>query len=158
MPGLDGVATIRALASRGRSPRAVALTTFDDDELVLEALRAGAVGYLLKDSPLDDLIQAIRAAAEGETFLQPSVATKVVAELVRRGAPPASAAGRLPNLSERELEVLRELALGASNRQIAARLGLAEGTVKNLVSAILEKLDVPDRTNAALRAREAGLA
>jgi DNA-binding NarL/FixJ family response regulator len=157
MPGMDGVTATRALTTRYPAVRVLALTTFDDDELIFEALRAGAAGYLLKDSPLERLVEAVGVAATGQSFLQPSVATKVIAELARRDPPPAPASAEIEALSERERAVLGELARGASNREIARRLQLAEGTVKNYVSAILAKLDAPDRINAALKARDLGL-
>jgi DNA-binding NarL/FixJ family response regulator len=135
----------------------VALTTFEDDELVFEVLRAGAVGYLLKDAPIARLVEAILAAARGESVLQPSVASKVLAELSRLASAPPPAANELSRLSERERDVLRLVARGASNKEIAAALFLAEGTVKNHVTNILTKLEVNDRTQAALRARELGL-
>ena len=137
--------------------RGIVVTTFDDDELVFDGLRAGAVGYLLKDVSSDKLVEAIRAAARGESFLQPSIAAKVLAEfnrLERSAAPPPPLA---EPLSERELEILRLLAAGDSNKEIAAALFIAEGTVKNHVTNILGKLDARDRTQAALRARELGL-
>jgi DNA-binding NarL/FixJ family response regulator len=160
MPGLDGVAATRRLRATVPECRVVALTTFDDDEYVFEALRAGAVGYLLKDAPSERLVEAIRAAARGESFLQPSVASKVVAEFSRLAprAAEQAASGPASLLSERELEVLRLLARGASNKEIAAALFVAEGTVKNHVTSILTKLKVTDRTQAALRARELGIA
>jgi DNA-binding NarL/FixJ family response regulator len=156
MPDVDGVAATRSLRTTLPTCRVVALTTFEDDELVFEALRAGAVGYLLKDVSSERLLDAVRSAARGETVLQPSVATKVVAELSRlaeRASPAATAHG----LSDREMEVLRFLARGASNKEIASALSIAEGTVKNHVTNILTKLEVSDRTNAALKARELGL-
>lgn len=153
MPRLDGVAATRRMRVACPTCRVVALTTFDDDEYVFEALRAGAVGYLLKDAPSERLLEAIRAAARGEAFLQPSIASKVVAEIARLGPRSTVDAG----LSDREAEVLRRLAHGASNKQIAASLFLSEGTVKNHVTSIFAKLGVADRTQAALRARELGL-
>jgi DNA-binding NarL/FixJ family response regulator len=139
--------------------RVLVLTTFDDDEDVFSALRAGAVGYLLKDVSSDRLVEAILAAARGESVLQPSVAAKVLARFA--GMPDDSAAPRpqplVVPLSDRELEVLRLLAGGASNREIAGRLYLAEGTVKNHVTNVLAKLGARDRTQAALRARALGL-
>lgn len=155
MPKLDGVATTRRLRTALPSCRVVVLTTFDDDAYVLEGLRAGAVGYLLKDASSERLVEAVRAAARGESVLQPSVATKVVAEIAR-GAPRA-VDPRASALSTREMEVLRLLAHGQSNKQIAKALFLAEGTVKNHMSNILTKLEVEDRTQAALRARELGI-
>jgi DNA-binding NarL/FixJ family response regulator len=158
MPVLDGVAATRRLRATGVDSRVIVLTTFDDDENVFEALRAGAVGYLLKDAPTEKLYEAIRVAARGESFLQPSVAARVVAEFARL----AGQAPRIPQpltepLSMRELEILGLLAEGASNKEIAAQLVLAEGTVKNHVTSILEKLGVSDRMRAALKAREMGI-
>lgn len=159
MPVMDGVEAIRRLTETGARARVVALTTFDDDESVLDALRAGAVGYLLKDVPPAQLLEAIRAAAAGQSFLQPSVAARVVAELQRLPSRTSRGNRALAEpLSERELEVLAELARGLTNREIAERLHLAEGTVKNHVTQILAKLEVADRTRAALKARQLGLA
>jgi DNA-binding NarL/FixJ family response regulator len=157
MPGLDGVAATRRLTETKCPCKVIALTTFDDDDSVFEALRAGAVGYLLKDVGSARLFDAIRAASRGESFLEPSVASKVVAEFARlsRGSPPAPPSSG--PLSERELDVLRCLARGASNKEIAAQLRIAEGTVKNHMTNIFEKLDVDDRTQAALKARDLGL-
>jgi DNA-binding NarL/FixJ family response regulator len=155
MPTLDGVAATRRLRTQLPECRVVALTTFDDDEYVFEALRAGAVGYLLKDASAERLVEAIRAASRGESLLGPSVASKVVAEFARLASRPPSTPPA--GLSEREIDVLRLLARGASNKQIAASLFLAEGTVKNHVTNILSKLGVDDRTQAALRARELGV-
>lgn len=158
MPVLDGVAATRQLRQEQPGCRVIVLTTFDDDEFVFDGLRAGAVGYLLKDTPSEKLVEAIRAAARGESFLQPSVAAKVVAEFARlanQDTPPNQLLEE--PLSERELEILGYLAQGASNKEIAAALFIAEGTVKNHVSHILRKLDVRDRTQAALKARDIGL-
>jgi DNA-binding NarL/FixJ family response regulator len=157
MPGVDGVAATRRLRVQLPSCQIVALTTFEDDELVFEVLRAGAVGYLLKDAPLARLIEATLAAARGESVLQPSVATKVIAELSRLAAAPPPANSALDRLSDREREVLRLIARGASNKEIATSLFVTEGTVKNHVTSILAKLEVSDRTQAALRARELGV-
>ncbi len=159
MPVLDGVAATRRLLAAHPTTRVIVVTTFDDDELVFDGLRAGAVGYLLKDVSSDKLVEAIRAAARGESFLQPSIAAKVLAEfnrLERQATPPRPAPLAEP-LSERELEILRLLAAGDSNKEIAAALFIAEGTVKNHVTNILGKLDARDRTQAALRGRELGL-
>lgn len=160
MPVLDGVAATRRLRAAQPDCRVILLTTFDDDEYVFEGLRAGAAGYLLKDAPSARLVEAIKAAARGESFLQPSVAAKVVAELNRLAgqAPALAAPPGLPEpLSEREVEILRLVAGGASNKEIAAQLFLAEGTVKNHVTNILGKLGVTGRLQAANRARELGL-
>jgi DNA-binding NarL/FixJ family response regulator len=155
MPVLDGVAATRRLRVEHPEVRVLALTTFDDDEDVFAALRAGAVGYLLKDVSGDRLVEALLAAARGESVLQPSVAAKVVARFAQ--LPQADPAPRpqplVVPLSDRELEVLRLLAEGSSNREIAAALFLAEGTVKNHVTNVLAKLGARDRTQAALRAR-----
>ena len=156
MPVLDGVAATRKLRVALPDCQVVALTTFDDDEFVFEGLRAGAVGYLLKDASSERLLEAIRGAARGDSFLQPSIASKVIAEFSRlpaRAPSPAEA----PLLSSREGEVLRLLARGTSNKEIAGALFVAEGTGKNHVTSILTKLRVDDRTQAALRARDLGL-
>ena len=126
--------------------------------MVFDGLHAGALGYLLKDAPSEKLSEAIRLAARGESFLQPSVAAKVVAEFARLTSKPAMHAKALVEpLSDRELEILRLITDGASNREIAGILFLAEGTVKNHVTNILGKLGVRDRTQAALKARDTGL-
>jgi DNA-binding NarL/FixJ family response regulator len=159
MPVLDGIAATRRLRVEQPEVRVLALTTFDDDEDVFAALRAGAVGYLLKDVASDRLVEGLLAAARGESVLQPSVAAKVVA---RFALMPDDAAPRpqplVVPLSDRELEVLRLLGDGCSNREIATALFLAEGTVKNHVTNVLAKLGARDRTQAALRARALGLA
>jgi DNA-binding NarL/FixJ family response regulator len=158
MPVLDGVAATRRLKENAHPARVIVLTTFDDDETVFDGLRAGAVGYLLKDASSEKLLEAIRAAARGESFLQPSIAAKVLAEFSRlesRPAPPPP--GPIEPLSGRELDILRALAAGHSNKEIAAQLYITEGTVKNHITNILGKLDARDRTQAALRARELGI-
>jgi DNA-binding NarL/FixJ family response regulator len=158
MPVLDGVAATRRLHEEQPECRVIVLTTFDDDELVFDGLRAGAVGYLLKDAPSEKLAEAIRVAARGETFLQPSVAAKVVAEFARLSRKTVTTANPvIEPLSEREIEILRLIAQGASNREIAGTLFLAEGTVKNHVTSILGKLEARDRTQAALKAKDCGL-
>lgn len=158
MPLVDGVTATRRLHEELPECRVIALTTFENDEYVFECLRAGAVGYLLKDAPSENLFAAIRAAARGESFLQPSVTTRVIAEFTRLSDPPKPSLSELVEpLSEREREILRLISQGASNREIADKLFITEGTVKNHVSNILSKLDVRDRTQAALKARELGL-
>ncbi|UJR87019.1 response regulator [Sandaracinus amylolyticus] len=154
MPVLDGVAATRRLQVQQPRCKVVVLTTFDDDEVIFEGLRAGAVGYLLKDASTAQLGEAIRAAARGESFLEPSVASKVIAELSRLRARPAAASTLV---TARELDVLRYLGRGASNKEIAAALFVTEGTVKNHVTSIFEKLGVTSRTEAAIRAKELGL-
>jgi DNA-binding NarL/FixJ family response regulator len=154
MPVLDGVAATRRLRVEQPGVRVLALTTFDDDEDVFAALRAGAVGYLLKDVSADRLVEALLAARRGESVLQPSVAAKVVAQFARLpDAPRPRPQPLVVPLSDRELDVVRLLADGRSNREIAAELFLAEGTVKNHVTNVLAKLGARDRTQAALRAR-----
>jgi DNA-binding NarL/FixJ family response regulator len=158
MPVLDGVAATRELRATRPGTRILVLTTFDEDEQIFAALRAGAAGYLLKDCDSAHLAEAIEAVHRGDSFLQPVIAARVIAEFTRRGpAPGNSPPPLLEPLSERETDVLRTLAHGASNKEIAAALGLAEGTVKNHVSNILGKLGVLDRTQAALRARDLGI-
>ena len=158
MPGMDGVEATWRLRERWPQARIIILTTFDDDEYVFEGLRAGALGYLLKDVSGQELAEAVRTVAAGGALVEPSVARKVLAEFARLAPPARSVEEGLPEpLTEREREVVRLLAEGLSNREIAERLSLAEGTVKNHVTNILQKLGVRDRTQAALRAREGGL-
>ncbi|HYN87604.1 MAG TPA: response regulator transcription factor [Ardenticatenaceae bacterium] len=159
MPELDGVAATRLLTERFPDIGVIILTTFDDDEYVFDGLKAGARGYLLKDISSDEMSAAIRAVAGGGALIQPSIARKVVSEFSRlaaRSAPHTSVSGETPPgiaLTERELEVLRALAEGLSNREIAERLVITEGTVKNHISNLLAKLDVRDRTQAVLKAQ-----
>ena len=158
MPVLDGVAATRRLRSLQPKSKVIVLTTFDDDDYVFEGLRAGAVGYLLKDASSEKLGEAIRAAACGESFLQPSVAAKVIAEFTRvTDKRPQPHQPLVEPLSGRELEILSLIAKGDSNKEIAAALLIAEGTVKNHVTNILGKLAVRDRTQAALKGVELGL-
>ena len=171
MPQMSGVEATRALRERGDRPRILILTTFDDDQYVFDALKAGAAGYVLKDLPAAALAAAIRTVHTGGVHLDPSVASKVVAELARlhAPAPPAAATpapppimpasdGLVEELTPREHEVLRLLATGASNREIGAQLFISEGTVKNHISNILGRLGLRDRTQAAIYAKEHGLA
>lgn len=158
MPDMDGVEATRTLVERWPDAKVIILTTFDDDEYVFEGLRAGALGYLLKDVSIQELADAIRAVAAGGVLIEPSVARKVVAEFARLIDPKPKAADELDEpLSPREQEILRLLAHGLTNREIASRLYLAEGTVKNYVTNILGKVGARDRTQAALRAREMGI-
>lgn len=156
MPELDGIeATRRILADQGAAPRVVMLTTFDLDEYVYEALRAGASGFLLKDVPPEHLVSGIRAVMSGEALLAPAITRRVIEEFVRR--PPARLQTPPPALGEltpRELEVLRELARGASNSEIARRLFVSETTVKTHVARILMKLQLRDRVQAVVFAYE----
>jgi DNA-binding NarL/FixJ family response regulator len=160
MPEMDGVVATRALHKQFPEVGVIILTTFDDDEYVFEGLKAGARGYLLKDVSSDELAAAVRAVAAGKALIQPSIARKVVAEFSRlAGAAPGQAGaasrpgGLDEQLTEREREVLRALAAGLSNKEIADRLAITEGTVKNHVSSLLGKLEVRDRTQAVLKAQ-----
>lgn len=158
MPEMDGVEATRQLVVGDAHALIIILTTFDDDQYVFEGLRAGALGYLLKDVSGAELAEAIRTVNAGGALIEPSVARKMVAEFAR--IVPVSkerAKSLVEPLTEREEEVLRLLAQGLTNREIGQRAHLAEGTVKNYVSAILNKIGARDRTQAALRARELGL-
>lgn len=157
MPRYDGLWFLDALTERGIEVPVLVLTTFDDDTQVLEALRRGARGYLLKDVTVDQLSHAVQALADGGTLIAPSITDRLVRAL-RSGPPPAGAPASVTEpLTEREVEVLRLVAEGYSNRQIAGLIHLAEGTVKNHISAILVKLGARDRTNAVLRAIRDGV-
>jgi len=154
MPRVDGVEVTRRLGVEAPTCRVVILTTFDDDDLLFAALRAGASGYLLKDAAAPQLLDAIAAAARGQSVLAPRVVGKVLAEFARL---PGRAPTEPIQLSPRELEVLTLLARGAANKEIATSLGITEGTVKNHMTSLFTKLGVSQRTQAALRARELGL-
>lgn len=159
MPILNGVETTRRVLESHPSMRVLVLTTFHEDEEIFEALRAGACGYLLKDTPSRRLVEAIQAAVRGESVIEPTVAAKVVAEFNRLsslGSPAVEAAP--PLLSSRELDVIRQVARGRTNKEIASALNVTEGTVKNHLTNIYTRLGVLDRTQAALKARELGLA
>ena len=169
MPTLNGIHATRRIVQQLPGVKVLVLTTYDGDEWLFDALRAGACGYLLKDSDGDAIVAAIRGAVAGEVHLDPHVAGKVLAEFNRVGeahppppVTPRQASGAdeplFETLSERELAVLQELAQGKSNQEIAATLFLAEGTVKNYVSTIMAKLHANDRTQAAVYALKRGLA
>ncbi|MES2695141.1 MAG: response regulator transcription factor [Verrucomicrobiota bacterium] len=166
MPVMTGVEATRVIAACAGAPRVIVLTTFDEDAEVFAALRAGAVGYLLKARSAEKLCGAIRAAAQGSSVLEPSIAARLMAGVDRAAASHASASAPTPArkhpplpdpLSARELEVLTFLASGCSNKEIGVRLKISEGTVKNHMTQVLGKLGALDRTQAALRARELGL-
>jgi DNA-binding NarL/FixJ family response regulator len=155
MPVLDGLEATRRITKNGSAVRIVILTTFDLDEYVFQALRAGASGFLLKDAPADEIVRAIRIAAAGEALLAPSVTRRLIERF--SGQTPRTEAPRLRELTEREREVLLLVARGFSNSEIAARLFLGETTVKTHVAHILGKLGVRDRVQAVVLAYESGL-
>lgn len=151
MPRMNGLEFLQSAGAAGRLPPTIILTTFDDDELVIGGIRAGAKGYLLKDVSLKQLVTAIQCVATGGTLIQPALT-----ERIRQGLARGISADVSERLTQRETEILRLMAAGYSNQEIAAALDLAEGTVKNHVSAILGKLGVGDRTRAVLKAIEQG--
>ncbi|MEU1281913.1 response regulator transcription factor [Streptomyces sp. NPDC005805] len=162
MPELDGLAAARELldppAGVVHRPKVLMLTTFDVDDYVYEALRAGASGFLLKDAPPADLIAAVRVVAAGDALLAPSVTRRLIAEFAaQRPAPRRDPALRLNGLTPRETEVLELMARGLSNQEIAGRLVLAEQTVKTHIGRVLAKLDLRDRAQAVIFAYESGL-
>ncbi|MBB1482724.1 response regulator transcription factor [Tessaracoccus sp. MC1865] len=157
MPRLDGVAaTQRILAGPGSRPKILVLTTFDLDEYVWSAVRAGASGFLLKDVAPDDLVHAVRVVARGESMLAPALIGRLLEQFTRRPSPGVTPEV-LGSLSERELDVVRLVARGLSNAEIGARLYLSETTVKTYVSRVLGKLDLRDRVQVAVLAYESGL-
>ncbi len=156
MPRLDGIGVLEALRTREPAPACLILTTFDDDEALLNGMRAGAKGYLLKDVSLEHLTAAIRALAEGRTMITPALTERVLRGLMGLGDGAGGFTAPEP-LTERETEILRLMAGGYSNKEIARALGVAEGTVKNHVSSVLSKLGVRDRTRAVLKAVDLGL-
>lgn len=156
MPGKSGLDVLRELSDAGKLPPTIILTTFDDDELVLNGIRAGARGYLLKDVALEELVAAVKTVADGKSMVKPAVTERLLKGLSR--APTEFASLDRPDpLTERETEILRLMAGGYSNKEIAGALNVAEGTVKNHVSNILSKLGVRDRTRAVLKAFELGV-
>lgn len=160
MPRLNGVEATRQITRELPETRVIVLTTFEDDDEVYEAITAGATGYLLKASPSERVIEAIELTARGESFIEPSVTAKLLTHFSRLAADHTKREAPQPlaePLSSRELDVLRHLASGRSNKEIAHELGIAEGTVKNHMSNVIGKLGALDRTQAALRARELGL-
>jgi DNA-binding NarL/FixJ family response regulator len=158
MPGMDGVEATRRIVGRWPEARIIILTTFDDDVYIFEGLRAGALGYMLKDVSGAELTEAIRKVAAGGALIEPSVARKVLAEFTRLAPQVPSDPAFLPEpLTLRERDILSGLVKGLTNKEIAVRLSLTEGTVKNYVTVLFQKLGVQDRTQAALRARELGI-
>jgi NarL family two-component system response regulator LiaR len=154
MPRMDGISAIRAILAAQPTARILVLTSFATDDQVFPAIKAGALGYLLKDSSPEDLVGAIRQVYRGESWLHPTIARKVLAELSRPAQQPPTS----DPLTERELDVLRQIAHGRSNAEIAAALVVSDGTVRTHVSSILGKLHLASRTQAALYALRAGIA
>jgi DNA-binding NarL/FixJ family response regulator len=155
MPVMNGVEATRQIRTKYPQVKVLVLTTYDDDEWVFDAIQAGASGYLLKDTPRNEVIKAIRGTVTGKTYIDPSVAGKVLRQASSHQTQPATLI--TSKLTDRETEVLRLIAKGLSNTDIADRLFLSEGTVRNHVSAILAKLGVTDRTQAAVVAIQHGL-
>jgi DNA-binding NarL/FixJ family response regulator len=155
MPGVNGIEATRRIRAKFPEIKILVLTTYDEDEWVFDAIRAGASGYLLKDTPRQKIVEAIRGTMEGKSFVDPAVAGKMMAQISSNQKQPVSVLAE--KLTERELDVLRLIAKGFNNADIAAQLHLSEGTVRNHVSAILEKLGVSDRTQAAVIAIQHGM-
>ena len=155
MPIMNGVEATRQILAKYPEVKVLVLTTYDDDEWVFDAIQAGASGYLLKDTPRDEVVKAIRGTVTGKTYVDPSVAGKVLRQASSHQTQPATLI--TSKLTEREIDVLRLIAKGLNNTDIADRLFLSEGTVRNHVSAILAKLGVSDRTQAAVIAIQHGL-
>jgi len=157
MPNLDGLEATRRICAKSDPPRVLVLTTYDLDEHVFEALKAGAGGFLLKDAPADQLLAGIRVVAAGEALLAPAVTRRLIEEFARRPAPPPEGPSELAKLTPRERQILALIARGLSNSEIAADLVLAESTVKSHVGSIFMKLDLRDRVQAVVLAYETGL-
>jgi DNA-binding NarL/FixJ family response regulator len=157
MPGMDGLEAARIITAMPDPPKVVMLTTFDLDDYVYEALRSGATGFLLKDSPRADLVAAIRAAAAGDALLAPSVTRRLIEAFARRPAETAPAPSRLASLTARERDVLLLLARGRSNSEIATALFVSEATIKTHVGNVLAKLGLRDRIQAVILAYETGI-
>jgi DNA-binding NarL/FixJ family response regulator len=155
MPGLNGIEATRQIRSHYPQVKVLVLTTYDDDEWVFDAIRAGASGYLLKDTPREEVIKAVKGTAAGKTFVDPAVAGKLLHQVADKQVQPSTLL--TDKLTEREVDVLRLVARGFNNADIAERLHLSEGTVRNHVSAIFAKLEVADRTQAAVIAIQHGL-
>ena len=156
MPGLDGIAATRRLAQAGVAARVLMLTTFDRDDYLYEAMKAGASGFLLKDARRDQLVHAIRTVATGDALLAPALVRRLVEDFCRR-PPPGGPPPAVAELTQRELEVLRLVARGLSNREIAKELFLSEATVKTHLAHLMQKLDLRDRVQAVVLAYESGL-
>jgi DNA-binding NarL/FixJ family response regulator len=158
MRGMDGLEAARRILNRSaQPPKVVMLTTFDYDEYVYDALKAGASAFLLKDSPPEQLAAAVRVVARGDALLHPAITRRLIADFARRPTPRGGHPPELRELTERELDVMRQLARGLSNGEIAAKLHLGEATVKTHVAHVLAKLGIRDRTQAVVMAYETGL-
>jgi DNA-binding NarL/FixJ family response regulator len=155
LPGRSGIHVLNELRDKGQQPATLILTTFDEDSLLIEAMRAGAKGYLLKDVSLNQLVSGIRTVADGGTLLLPAITERLLKNFSAK-LPPSQTIPQENPLTRREVEILRLLASGYNNREIAEAFAVAEGTVKNHVSNILAKLSVRDRTRAVLKALEHG--
>jgi NarL family two-component system response regulator LiaR len=155
MPVMNGVQATRVIHGRFPDIHILVLTTYDFDEWVFDAIRSGASGYLLKDTPREDLVAAIKGTSNGKTYIDPAVAGKIFNQISQNPVP--GNGNLLKSLNDRERDVLRLLSSGMSNLEIAQHLYLSEGTVRNYISSILTKLDVPDRTQAAIMALKAGI-
>jgi DNA-binding NarL/FixJ family response regulator len=155
MPGMNGVEATRRIRTRHPGIKVLVLTTYDDDEWIFDAIRAGASGYLLKDTPREKLIEAIRGTVAGKSYVDPVVAGKLLEQMTGEQVRPAAMITE--KLTEREIDVLRLIARGLTNAEIAEKLHLSEGTIRNHISAIFSKLDVSDRTQAAILAIRHGL-
>jgi DNA-binding NarL/FixJ family response regulator len=157
MPELDGISATRTIVTEGLAARVLVLTTFDEDRIVYDAMKAGASGFLLKSAPPAQLVDAVRTVASGEALLAPSVTRRLVEDFVRRPPPGEERPEVLASLTEREQEVLALIARGLSNAEIAAKLFLSGATVKTHVNRILSKLGLRDRVQAVVAAYETGL-
>jgi DNA-binding NarL/FixJ family response regulator len=157
MPELDGLEATRQLVADGEAPRVLMLTTFGEDEYVYDAMKSGASGFLLKDIRPEQLADAVRVAAAGDALLAPAITRRLIEEFVRRPPPGSGAPAELSELTERELEVLKLIARGLSNAEIAATLFLSEATVKTHITHVLTKLTLRDRVQAVVLAYESGL-
>ncbi len=155
MPGVNGIQATREIHKAHPEIKIIVLTTFGDDEWVFDAVRSGAAGYLLKGTPRVELIKAVKGTAAGESYIDPAVGSKILAQVARSASAQETTVAK--DLSDREMDVLRLLAQGFSNAEIAQKLYLTKGTVRNYVSSILAKLEVEDRTQAAILAIRHGL-
>ena len=156
MPGINGIQATREIHKAHPEIKILVLTTFGDDEWIFDAIRSGALGYLLKGTPREELIRAVKGTVEGDSYIDPAVGAKLLAHITSQPIPVSTTIAN--DLSEREMEILHLLARGLTNAEIAERLFLTKGTVRNYVSSILSKLEVEDRTQAAILAIRYGLA